>query len=340
MDIATRLAVPVVVSLSGLVGFLTIPVDEADSHRELQAMPIERREVLAENLERFDKLGPVEQASIRKLDAELGRLDPGDRSRYRDILRRYHLWVNGLTEDQRDRLARAESPEARFALASQFRRDGRGSATAARPRVAGIRTGDCGMFGPYEMARALQGWNRMTPAERADLIKSAGDRLVPGLRAHARTLKVPLARLPEADEAEFDALLTNDKDFSDLIVHRNIRDFVPKNIEKATRAADALKKIEHPYAEFLYFDRHPPASVTPARFEKFAAGCPPWLLATLDPLSPDDARNYLTIIYRVLYPAPTEIDSPGPAKGKGAEPSNPPVAGPRPKADPKASKAP
>ena len=66
-------------------------------------MPRERRVALSENLERFDKLNPAEQAAIRKLDAEIARKDPVEQARYRSLLRRYHLWVNSLTdEEQKD----------------------------------------------------------------------------------------------------------------------------------------------------------------------------------------------------------------------------------------------
>ena len=40
-------------------------------------MPRERRVALAENLERFDKLDPAEQAAIRKLDAQIAAQGPG-----------------------------------------------------------------------------------------------------------------------------------------------------------------------------------------------------------------------------------------------------------------------
>ena len=61
--------------------------------------------------------------------------------------------------------------------------------------------------------------------------------------------------------------------------------------------------------------------------ERFSAACPPWLHSMTDPLSPDDARQYLTILYRLLYPHPGEM--PTDSKPNKAAPG-PPAAPPRP----------
>ncbi len=47
----------------------------------------------------------------------------------------------------------------------------------------------------------------------------------------------------------------------------------------------------------------------------------------LDPLSADDARAYLTIVYRLIYPEPGEM----PAEAKTAKPStSPETSAPKP----------
>ena len=44
-----------------------------------------------------------------------------------------------------------------------------------------------------------------------------------------------------------------------------------------------------------------------------------------DPLSPDDARQYLTILYRLLYPYPGEMPAESsPTKAATSQPAAPP----------------
>ncbi len=124
-------------------------------------MPRERRIALSENLERFDKLDPAEQAAIRKLDAEIARKDPVEQARYRALLRRYHLWVNGLTEEQKAQLKEATGTEERFNLATEVpaERDGKRDA-----RAQGLRHPHRG----FRDARPLRGGPPAEDLEKPD----------------------------------------------------------------------------------------------------------------------------------------------------------------------------
>ena len=191
-----RLAPALVLAL----GVLAVPApggaDEAENYQLLQAMPRERRLALAENLERFDKLDRAEQAAIRKLDAEIARKDPVEQAKYRALLRRYHLWVNGLTDEQKRELREAPTSEARFAIARKFRAK-EAQTSRSGPRLGGIRTGDFGLLGPYEAAHLLRVWNKLSPAKKAEIEKQhERGRLFAAIRAEAKAAGVRLRAVP------------------------------------------------------------------------------------------------------------------------------------------------
>ena len=301
--------------------------DEVENYRRLQAMPRERRVALAENLERFDKLDPAERAAIHQLDAAIADKDPVDQARYRALLRRYHLWVNGLSDDQKQALKAAENAEARFALARKFR--GKGPLPGSGPRIAGIRTGNYGLAGPFEVAHLLKVWNKLDPARKSEIEKrQERGQLFAAIRAESKPTGINFEPFPAADEASYDARLEGDASFQQMLGPMVRRpDPSPKRGDPAPKKAEnPQKRFEHPFAEFLYFEDHRPRPVAPKDLERFSAACPAWLHAMTDPLSPDDARDYLTILYRLLYPHPAEMPA-GPSPVRS--PANPPAA-PRP----------
>ncbi len=297
--------------------------DEAENYRRLQAMPRERRVALAETLERFDKLPPDEQAAIRKIDSEIGRRDEVERARYRALLRRYHLWVNGLTGEQKQALAEAGSTEARFNLARKFRLKELENAPSS-PRVSGIRTGDYGMIGPYEAANMLRIWAKLSDAKKSEIERrQERGRIFAEIKAQQKAANVPFQRFPLADEKFYDARIESDEAFRRLFGLGGRRPDAAKKGDAEAKAETAQKKAEHPFAEFLYFEDHKPKAVSQKNLERFSASGPAWFHAMLDPLSADDARAYLTIVYRLLYPEPGEMPVQSKPSGPAPAPSRP-----------------
>jgi hypothetical protein len=321
-----RLFAPVMLGLAALAASPSSPTDEAENYRQLEAMPRERRIALSENLERFDKLDPAERAAIRKLDAEIARRDPVEQARYRSLLRRYHLWVNGLTEDQKAALKAAQGPDGRFNVARKFRLKELEGATSG-PRLYGIRTGDFGLIGPHEAASLLRIWNKLTTARKAEIEKHPErGRLTAEIRAQAKSVGVQLHPFPIADEKLYDPRLEADEGFKKLLgpFARRV-DAHPRKAEDARAKGEAVqKKFELRFAEFLYFEEHKPRPVSQKNLERFSATCPGWLHAMLDPLSSDDARAYLTILYRQIYPEPGEM----PADSRPAKAATSPTPAP------------
>ena len=303
--------------------------DEPDRYLQLQAMPRERRVTLAENLERFDKLDPAEQAAIRKLDAEIARKDPVEQARYRTLMRRYHLWVNSLTDAQKKELQDAGSVDARLALARKFRQKELETGVSG-PRFFGIRTGDYGLIGPHEAAQLLKIWNKLDPPKKAEIEKhQERGRLFREIRDQNKYYGVNFVPFPTAEEKHYDALLESEKTFKEQLGQFARRvDLTPKKSEAAhAKGENVAKRFELRFAEFRYFEDHKPKAVSQKNLERFSDSCPAWLHSMLDPLSADDARNYLTILYRLLYPEPGEMP-PDPKPAKASPAKTPSPAGP------------
>jgi hypothetical protein len=85
----------------------------------------------------------------------------------------------------------------------------------------------------------------------------------------------------------------------------------------------AARKIE----EARWLLDHTPEPVDPAKLAHFEASLPPWVGTQLDPMPPEVARRRLMILYRIVFPAGTEMPEPAPAKqGQPKPPAAPPPA--------------
>jgi len=153
-------------------------------------MPRERRAALAENLEQFDSLDAGERAAIRRLDRDLALRDPIDQARYRALLRRYHLWTNSLSDEQRRALQAAPTPEARMALIRQIRQKSN-EIDASGPKFSGARVGELGLIGPYEMAFILKAWDKLPNDKKQALSALPGGKLFAAVRAEAAATGPP-----------------------------------------------------------------------------------------------------------------------------------------------------
>jgi hypothetical protein len=108
---------------------------------------------------------------------------------------------------------------------------------------------------------------------------------------------------PAADEKHYDAILDSNSD-----------------LKRDLRLDNPQTRSSYHFTEFLYFENpdHKPKPVSQQNLEKFSNFCPAWFHAMTDPLSADDARNYLTIVYRQLFPDSEITADWKPAKEKAA----------------------
>ena len=311
--------------------------DDLQNRQLLETLPRDRRESLAENLAEFDRLSSTEQAAIRRLDETIATTEPTDQARYRSLLHHYHLWFQGLTVEQRDQLLATTDLDERFALARKFRMIEKAGPKRDGPRVARIRTGEFGLLGPYEAAYLLKVWKALAPEKQVELGKQPFVKIRDELKNQASSLKMSFDRdrFPGDQDKTYAAKLESEAEFKLIEPILRKLEQAPRKAEATKKAANVLKKGEHPFAELLYFEDNRPRLVDQGRLERFASSSPDWFRAVTDSLSADDARDYYLLLYRLLYPSPAEM--PEPVKPSKVGPETAIKKAPRPKADPGAA---
>src|SRR4051812_11828299 len=109
MSTARRLAILSASVLATLVLSAAVPGPEEPNWRRLRSMPREERVRLADKLKAFDALPTGDQEAVRALDRAIAAEPEENRANDFAVLRRYHLWLGGLTEAQRADLGRLPS---------------------------------------------------------------------------------------------------------------------------------------------------------------------------------------------------------------------------------------
>jgi hypothetical protein len=300
--------------LASTIGLVLVPFaargGEAENWGRLRSMPRERRVALADKLKEFDALDAREKEAVRALDRKVAGLPEADQASYRSVLRRYHLWLQGLPEDQRNAL-KAAPPSERMAMVTRLRAGARPS-SPRRDNPAFLQLADLNGPTPYELAQRLKLWFDLPPDQRA-----AVEKLAPADRlkrfedlARSRGEKLnPTQHLTKAQEDELIKKLDSSPQLKNglQLPHKKID---AKDPEKHARVRRRL-------AENYYFIEHPPEAVAPENLLRFETALPSWFRPSFDPLPPDEARRRLTILYRLVYPHPQEMP---------AEKAPPPVA--------------
>jgi hypothetical protein len=175
----------------------------------------------------------------------------------------------------------------------------------------------------------LRIWNKLLPPQKAEIEKKQErGHILAEIRAQNKSAGVQFQPFSVAEEKHYDAELDANKAFKDQLGLPYTRrvDLAPKKSAEAAHAKGepVPKKFELRFTEFLYFEAHKPKPVSQKNLERFSDSCPAWLHSMLDSLSPDDARNYLTILYRQMYPEPSEMPAdakPATKAAPGATPS-------------------
>lgn len=285
-------AVPVVAAIVAIAAAApTLGTDDANWQR-LASFPRERRQLLYEKLREFETLDRPAQSAVRELDAKLAALPAGDRANYLAVLRRYHLWLDGLTEAQRDQIA-GLSPEKRMAVVSRVAAERASRPRRGSPPVLGYS--DFGDYSPYELADQVLIWQAATPAQKTELARlDEGQRTVRLQRIATEQIVAPVPRPVGVDE-EATIKRAMKRGLSNFFAYKKIDERL-----KETKARRRM--IDH-----LLFMESPPARVSAGNLSRFAKSLPPWIRALTDPLPPDEARRRLTVLYRLLYPPPTEF---------------------------------
>jgi hypothetical protein len=287
---------PLISALATLV--VAAAVDPDENWVRLRALSGDRRARLVENLKKFDLLySRQKQDSLRALDRRIHELAPNERARYLAVLRRYHNWLNQLPETKQDEL-NDQPPAERMAAVAKLVMD-YPIPKPMTPRF--VQMVDVGEYSPFELASFFMTWQAMTPQRRAQV-----ERLQAVPKRHEVMRKVADAKnIPhEIKPADFDDLeaTTQFEDFAKA----NKRPVLLLNELKKNQAAlrtEILRRL----AINHYFLEHPPIAVTPVRLADFLAAFPVWLQSAFDHHPPDEAQRRLTIVYRLVFPAPLEM---------------------------------
>jgi hypothetical protein len=279
-----------------------------ENWQRLRSFPREQRQHLAEKLREFDALDRGTQDVIRKLDAKLAELPDGDRANYLAALRRYHLWLDDLSDAQRTEISNLP-PDRRMAAVSKMVA-GQSSQRRTSPLV--LRYSDFGDFSPYELADQVKIWQVLTPAQRSEVSR------LPEAQRNARLERLmtqlnvsPVPRPVPADEEATIKRVFKRSGVSAFLTNKKIGERIGE-AKARSRIADHLRFVEYP-----------PPRVTTENLSRFAASLPSWIRALDDPLPPDEARRRLTVLYRLLYPSPAEYvasKAPAPPAAKAAVP--------------------
>lgn len=270
-----------------------------ENARRLAEMPLEQRQRLAENLERFDALDADEKARVRQLDRQLADLEPDERARYLGVLRRYHLWTRSLTDEQREKLRNASDQE-RIGLIAEFRRVQRAQQPAA-PDRDWLQVSALNSEFLEDTAHALKVWFKLDDAEKAELN---------GLRDVERRRQRVMALGREREiRRDFRQERIGARDrFEELKKKIMSNPTLGGRFESAKPAirAEFFRRAR----EALLLGSLEPPVVEPANLARFERSMPEWVREGLDPLPPEAARRRLQVLYRLVFPEGEEVPEP------------------------------
>jgi hypothetical protein len=308
-----------VITFLAVLGVLTLPApgppaDDSNWER-LRSMPLEQRNHLSDQLKTFDGLDRVEKAAVRALDRKIADEQEDNRAVYYAVLRRYHLWVRSLTDEQQRKLSEAP-PEQRMALVSKIRAEQRASSP---PEPSIYNYADFGGASPFELATRIKAWLSLTDAEK-DEISKLSDTAKRTERLNELARKVKSIRRPSKEE--LDAIYDNALKSGRFPFLKKVEE-----AKKKEKVEEAKKKnIRHRFQDNYYFVEHPPQKVHPEKLLQFERALPAWFRPGFDSLPPEEARRRLTILYRLVFGS-GEMPA---AKPKPAAPASAPAPGPAP----------
>ncbi len=300
-----------------LLGVAAAAPTASENLARLRSMPLEQRQRLVENLNRFDALSREEQAALRTLDRQLAETSPQERARYESVLHRYHLWLRTLTEEQRHALA-ATPPSERASQVLALRQAQRNEPTAT-DLPALVQNVALSPVGLLEQAQWVASWLSLNAEEKAAVEKVASiDERLRALEQQGREHGVNRARLMRPLRGDIEDTLKRQLTTQPALRRR-------LEMAKPQVKAEMFRYL----LDGRILQQFEPERVTPARLERFLSAIPPWLRQSFYPLPSDAAQQRLTVLYRMIYPSPAEIPDPGTTPTKSA-PTPPIPTGPGP----------
>jgi hypothetical protein len=279
--------------------FIAATVDPGRNWARLRALPLSERQRLDDNLRKFDLLySPDRQQSLRDLDRRINETEPGGQALYLAALHRYHNWLNLLPETKQEEL-KTTPPAERMALVKKLVRD---YPVAKGAPAQFLRFIDVGEDSPFELAAIYNIWNTLDQDERRQV-----EQVPRGPRRRIELFKF-------GDKHNLPREIKPD-DFDEERWAGELETFARKNrpallLEELKKKQEArrLEILRRQMINYHYLEKdHHPKAVTPERLSEFLALLPPWLQTSFDHYPPDEAKRRLTIVYRLVFPPPSEI---------------------------------
>lgn len=341
---------------------MTLPVvlaSVAPALQRLAGMPPQTRVELVESLDRFEQLPTAEQQAIRELDQALATLDPEERKRYLDLMRRFGAWFRRLDEETR-RAFQSASTEERFVILRQELGPDASPESPGLDLALWFRADTFNPIPLYDAVTYLRVWALLDdPARRQVEAARSLDETVTLLRQFARDRQIE--RSPGVRDA-FQAILEDQgrlgqrgvrmlPEVSDLgawlldgIDPNENRPFGgPGNFPRrppgpsgpqaegmrvnASRLSAArLSLLRIAEMEYLRALRERPEGASPAELASFEARLPQWYRGLLDPLPPEVVRIRLRGLRQLAISDPDLmrwLESVTPVSPPGAEAGSP-----------------
>jgi hypothetical protein len=270
---------------------------EAENWNRLRSMPREQRVALSEKLKKFDALGPSEKSAVQSLSDRISQLPLAEQANYWSVLGRYHHWLQGLSEEQRNEL-KSVPPSERMRLVTKLRAQERAT-SSTRTVPLFLQVIDFAAMSPIESAHRIKAWLDLTPEKRAE-IEAMPVQVDQQKRLAELALHVKLGSSNRIAKTEEDALLA--KVEANPLLKSWLGNAEKKKAD-STKAEKAKRRIVANY----YFLEKPPPAVESSRLMRFEAALPPWYRGEFDHLPPEEARRRLTILYRLVYPYPGDM---------------------------------
>ena len=310
------------------IGLAAAPaiLGEANPSARLRAMPIELRRTLALNLDRFDRLAPDQRTALLRLDAQLAALGPDERAHDLDLLRRYHLWLQTLTEARRKSLAEAPTQQVKIDLIHKYRADESVSPEAARPDPP-IWT-MAAVFNPLTLegeAHEVRCWQVLTPSQRDEVAAKPFEQ-----GRFQRLEELAREKVGPSRHQEILRELNEFRKKYNADVERFNLESKSRNREPRKKFADldtqARLRLIRPL-EDRHFHERTPAPIEAPELIRFESELPPWIRERIASFPPEAARWRLRILYELLHRRPTAEVLHGPMSAQ-EKPRHPALAAP------------
>lgn len=314
---------------SAVMVFLLGASDAVDDARErLLGMSLLERRQIEDSLRRFDQvLSTEQQKSLRELDQRIAKLAPEERVHYLTVLRRYHNWLDSLPETVKNSVLDKPAAERMGLVKSLITK----YPLPDEGTPAWLVVVDNSVGSPIEQAAMFKVWQEMTPEQRRDFeAQPAGSRrpqallrryggnkiireLTPRKFLEEEWLPKTFARLREYQKDV-------DPELKEMLSKTEIKPDAPSPKLKAQEAAEKFRQARiHRSAVNLYYLNQPtPRRVDPQRLNQFLGAMPPWIRATFNTYSADEARRRLTLVYRLVFPYPDEFKPTAPLASRTA----------------------